>query len=478
MAQVKFILTDSVKFNALGQKDEGTLYFLSDLKQIFKGNTLYGGGIYKTVTAFPETSAAERNTLYVNTTTGEVRFFDGAVMVTVVKPMADTISGTGDNAHTVSSKAVVDYVTTQLNNLNTGALADRVTAVEGKAAANEEAIGVLNGTGEGSVSAAVATAKQAAIDAAAADATTKANAAEAAAKKEAADKLAAAKTELQGKIDKKADKATTLAGYGIADAYTKGETDTKISEAVANAHHLKREIVEALPAVSAANEDTIYMVPKSDGVAGNVAGNSYTEHMLINGKFEQIGDTTVNLTDYATKTYADGKANEALNAAKSYAGEQATDAKNAAIAAAAKDAKNKADAAQSAAIAAAATDAQDKANAAQAAAEKTAAADATKKANDALSSAKAYSDGLAKNYATAAQGAKADTALQAADVTEGTANGTIAVKGANVAIHGLGSAAYTASTAYDKAGAAATAETNAKKHTEDKIAEALTWGTL
>lgn len=478
MALVKFVSCDDVKFHALPQKDEGTLYFLQQSHLLYKGATPYSGGIYKAVTTFPEVATAERNTLYINTKTGEVQFFDGTVMVTVVKPMADAISGAGDNAHTVSSKAVVDYVASQLKNLNAGALADRVTAVEGKAAANAAALEKLNGTGEGSVSAAVAAAKQAAIDIAAADATTKANAAEAAAKKEAADNLATAKTELQGKIDKKADNATTLAGYGIADAYTKAQTDTKISEAVANAHHLKREIVDALPAVSAANEDTIYMVPKAAGVVGNEAGNGYTEHMLINGKFEQIGDTAVDLTNYATKTYADGKANEALTTAKSYAGEQATAAKTAAIAAAAKDAKTKADAAQAAAIAAAATDAQTKASAAQAAAEKTAAADATKKADAALTSAKAYSDGLAKNYATAAQGAKADTALQAVDVTEGTANGTIAVKGTDVSVHGLGSAAFTASSAYDKAGAAATAETNAKKHADDKIAEALTWGAL
>jgi len=42
----------------------------------------------------------------------------------------------------------------------------------------------------------------------------------------------------------------------------------------------------------------------------------------------------------------------------------------------------------------------------------------------------------------------ADSAVQAADVEEGSANGTISVKGTNVAVHGLGSAAYTASTAY------------------------------
>lgn len=48
----------------------------------------------------------------------------------------------------------------------------------------------------------------------------------------------------------------------------------------------------------------------------------------------------------------------------------------------------------------------------------------------------------------------ADSALQTADITEGTALGTISVDGTNVAVHGLGSAAYTDSTAYDAAGEA------------------------
>lgn len=50
---------------------------------------------------------------------------------------------------------------------------------------------------------------------------------------------------------------------------------------------------------------------------------------------------------------------------------------------------------------------------------------------------------------------KADSAVQS--VTEGTANGTISVDGEDVSVHGLGSAAYTASTAYDAAGAATSA---------------------
>lgn len=42
-------------------------------------------------------------------------------------------------------------------------------------------------------------------------------------------------------------------------------------------------------------------------------------------------------------------------------------------------------------------------------------------------------------------------------VAEGSTNGTVAVNGSDIAVHGLGSAAYTASTAYDAAGTAAAA---------------------
>lgn len=49
---------------------------------------------------------------------------------------------------------------------------------------------------------------------------------------------------------------------------------------------------------------------------------------------------------------------------------------------------------------------------------------------------------------------KANSAVQS--VAEGTTNGTIVVDGAEVAVHGLGSAAYTEASAYDASGAAAT----------------------
>lgn len=438
MAQVKFIATDLVKYKALTTKDPNTLYFIGNgVNQIFKGDQCFSGGVYEMVEAFPATDTAKQNVLYVHKTTGEVRFYDGTAFQTVVLPKATTISDASTAAELATAKSVADYVKATIKNLNTGALADRVTAVESKAAANETAIGVINGEGEGSIKKAAADAKQAAIDAAATDATSKADKALEDAKADSATKkteaieaataettkqVGAAKTELQANIDKKADKATTLAGYGIADAYTKDEANTAIAAAVANAHHLKREIVSVLPEVFEANEDTIYMVP--DAGSADAAGSNksvYTEYMLVNGAFERIGTSDVDLSNYFTKDQVTG----AITTAKSEA---------------ATDAQTKADAAKDAAIAAAAIDATTKADAAQAAA----ITEAGKKADKALEDAKAYSDGLAKNYATAAQGAKADSALQAADVVEGTVNGAISVKGAPVKVHGLGTAAYAA----------------------------------
>lgn len=51
-------------------------------------------------------------------------------------------------------------------------------------------------------------------------------------------------------------------------------------------------------------------------------------------------------------------------------------------------------------------------------------------------------------YATAAQGTKADSAVQKSDITTGTANGAIKVQGQEVRVAGLNSAAYTESSDY------------------------------
>lgn len=229
------------------------------------------------------------------------------------------------------------------------------------------------------------------------------------------------KNDIAGLKNSKANKATTLSGYGIADAYTKTQTTAEINKAVANAGHLKRTIVTQLPAVESADEHTIYMVAKNSGSGNNV----YDEYFLVvtgqtgsqTKKFEKIGDSAVDLTNYATKTEVSTAKQEAINAAST---------------------------------------------------------DATTKSNKALADAKSYADGLGSKYATAAQGSKADTALQKASITSGTANGTISVSGTDVTVKGLGSAAYTVSTAYEKAGAVAKLEQGQVTTNKNNIAQLRT----
>lgn len=199
----------------------------------------------------------------------------------------------------------------------------------------------------------------------------------------------------------KADKSTTLAGYGITDAYTSEQTDSAIAAAVANADHLKREIVESLPEIELADENTIYMVGTGAGTEDSV----YEEYMLINGGFEKIGSSEVDLTNYALKTYVDQAKNEAISTSGTN-----TDAKIATKVGEIGDGTVK--------------DYVDQAE------------------SDAITASNSYADGLAANYATAEQGSKADTALQKADITTGSTNGTIAVDGTDVSVKGLASAAY------------------------------------
>lgn len=199
----------------------------------------------------------------------------------------------------------------------------------------------------------------------------------------------------------KADKSTTLAGYGITDAYTSEQTDSAIATAVANADHLKREIVESLPEIKSADENTIYMVGTGAGTEDSV----YEEYMLINGGFEKIGSSEVDLTNYALKSYVDTAKTEAIETA----GTNADSKISAKVGEIGVDTvKDYVDQAKTAAI------------------------------NDAHE----YADGLSTNYATAEQGSKADTALQKADITTGSTNGTIAVDGTDVSVKGLASAAY------------------------------------
>ena len=130
---------------------------------------------------------------------------------------------------------------------------------------------------------------------------------------------------LQTEIDKKANsedvynktdidgRLTTVAGEiakkaNAADVYTKDEADLAIDAAVAGASHLTRQIVTAQelaafianPATAADN--VIYMQKFSSGKGKD----NYKEYMRFGAEgsysIELIGDTSVDLTDYAKTT--------------------------------------------------------------------------------------------------------------------------------------------------------------------------------
>ena len=57
-----------------------------------------------------------------------------------------------------------------------------------------------------------------------------------------------------------------------------------ITEAILNAHHLKREIVNNLPSAASADPDTLYMVLAQ-------SEDHYEEYMVINGVWDMVGST-------------------------------------------------------------------------------------------------------------------------------------------------------------------------------------------
>lgn len=545
MALVNFHRLDAAAYAGIETKQPDTIYFVTDARRIYMGEKEYG----LQVVSGTRPGTGSLNTLYIDSTAHTISYWNGTSYDALEIPFGTSISGSGDDAHLATTKAVVDYVASKLTELDVSALKGRVDTLEtemdtaqGDITTIKSQITTINGEGEGSIKKAASDAQTAAIAAAKTytdqEAAKKANLEhtheidDVTGLQDALDGKANAThthttaqvTGLDTALGGKADKATTLEGYGITDAYTKGQTDSAIAAAVAAAPHLKRTIVEELPDTEGADENTIYMVPQDGSVEDPGTSTShYNEYMLINGAFELIGSSQVDLSGYATETFVT-EAIGALDVADTAVANQyvsqvvETDGKiavtraplpvtsvtegatNGTIAVNGADvnvhglgtaAYTDADAYEAAGAAAAAIAALDKADSAQEgqyvsavsqengvitvqrAALPTAPEITTGGTNGTIKvgekevavaglKSAAYTDASA--YATAAQGAKADTAVQ--EVTEGTTNGTILVDGTAVAVHGLGSAAYTETTAY------ATAAQGTKA---DQVFAALTW---
>ena len=545
MALVNFRRLDAAAYAGIETTQPDTIYFVTDARRVYMGGKEYG----LQVVSGTRPGTGSLNTLYIDSAAHTISYWNGTGYDALEVPFGTAISDTGDDSHLATTKAVVDYVTAQLTGLDVSALKGRVDTLEtemdtaqGDITTIKGQITTINGEGEGSIKKAASDAQTAAV------ATAKSYTDQEVAKKadlehtHEIDDVTGLQTALDGKANAththttaqvdgldaalagKADKATTLAGYGITDAYTTTQTDSKIAETIAAADHLKRKIVEALPDVGDADENTIYMVPQGGSIEDlGTSASHYNEYMLINGAFELIGSSQVDLSGYATETFVTNAIN-ALDVADTAVANQyvsqvvETDGKiavtrvplpvtsvtegsaNGTIAVNGADinvhglgsaAYTEATAYETAGAAAAAVAALDKADSAQegqyvsavsqengvitvqraalptAPEITTGGTNGTIKVGEeevAVAGLKSAAYTEASAYATAAQGALADSAVQT--VVEGTTNGTILVDGTPVAVHGLGSAAYTETTAY----ATATQGTEA-----DQVFAALTW---
>ena len=315
---------------------------------------------------------------------------------------------------------------------------------------------------------------------------------------------AADKTELEGKITAEQQRAEGIEGglntrlaaveedieYFFKDAL--GDTDTQqykdtlkeiqdyINSDATAAGEMTASIQANANAIDAIEADYLKAQDKTDltnainGKADNstvteLSGKVTTLEGQVATKAEQSDLATVSgkVTTLEGKVDTEGKVSEAIAAAKGEATKHADDAITALDATV-----NSADVEEGKGIKITVVETDGKLTSATVSGNYDNKYDAKGAAGTAETNAKNYADGLAGNYATAAQGAKADTAVQS--VSTGSANGTIAVDGEDVAVKGLGSAAYTASTAYDVAGSASAAEANAKAYVDT----ALTWGSI
>lgn len=146
-------------------------------------------------------------------------------------------------------------------------------------------------------------------------------------------------TAIDAKIANKADKATTLAGYGITDAkisggtitlgtstitpltshqsldnyYTKDEVDGKVSAIP----KFSISVVAELPATDISTT-TIYLLK-----TGSETNNLYTEYIYVDSKWETLGTQKMNMSDYLTKTDASTTYLTKTDAATTYLGKTA-----------------------------------------------------------------------------------------------------------------------------------------------------------
>lgn len=91
----------------------------------------------------------------------------------------------------------------------------------------------------------------------------------------------------------KADKASTLAGYGITDAMTSEQTTQAIQTAISESGHAVFQKVDEVPDVGSAQANVLYLVM-------NAETGFYDIYAKVGEEVVRLDDTSVNLDAYST----------------------------------------------------------------------------------------------------------------------------------------------------------------------------------
>lgn len=98
-------------------------------------------------------------------------------------------------------------------------------------------------------------------------------------------------SDIRGDVDKKAGKSEIPTKLSQLNNDKNFKTEAEIQQMIEKASSLKKEVVTSLP--TAGKDDVIYLLKNK-----NDTNNYYTEYMWISGKWEIIGDTKVDLSEY------------------------------------------------------------------------------------------------------------------------------------------------------------------------------------
>lgn len=295
----------------------------------------------------------------------------------------------------------------------------------------------------------------------------------------------------------KADKATTLSGYGIKDAYTKTEIDSKIEDLETIDTGLDSRLTQAEKDIDAIEADYLKAADKT-ALQEQITANANAIELLTENLTTEEVDSIKELVDYVNEHGAEVTGMKEATAKAQKAADDAQKAADDAQAHSEGVASNLAEeiANRGTAIEGLQTQITNVKTTADAAATQTAlqeeinratgvesglntrlqtienAVGETGSVSQAIESAKqeaineASTDATnkantAKTEAIASANAHTDEEVAKITLTTGSANGTVAFKGEDVAVKGLGSAAYAVAEAFDVAGSADNAKTEA-----------------